>query len=324
MRIRLRLALLTILLLVFMTVPAALAQEPTFGLSEEDFALFTAGNAQTALADSLAFDFSVALTSTEVTLDVTGGGAIGQDETGSTLAHITISGTASAPNETSGEITDQPIDLEIRVVGDMLYYDDKTDDQGWQGANLEDALDEIAGDSGLPVNPADLAAGDIGALTGGVDTTALLGGVSELMATNFIVMTRLTDENVNGVNTAHFNTEVNLVAITEAPGLLGAALAAGGLVAGSQEEITSQAQMFSAILQPMLEGISINFDQYISTGDSNLMQRAVLAIALNIPSLTGEGDPITLGLNVTVNITDYAPTIAVEAPAEYTEVETEG
>ncbi|MBZ0293613.1 MAG: hypothetical protein K8L99_13685 [Anaerolineae bacterium] len=318
MQIRSRLLVLTMLALLLMIVPVSLAQDNAFGLSPDDYALFTQGNAQSAISDSVAFDFSVVLNSTENALDLTGTGLIGSSDG---LAQITISGTASAPDEVSGEVTEQPVDLEIRVVGDMLYIDNKTDDQGWQGTALDNAMNEIVGGAGLPINPEDLAAGDVSALTGGADMTALLGGVDELLATDFIVMSRLDDENVNGVDTAHFNTHINLAAVTEAEGLLSAALTAGGMVSGSEEEIASQVQFFIAILQPMLEGINIDFDEYISTGDTNQVQRGVLAIDLSIPSPTGEGEPITLGLNVTVNITDYAPTVSVEAPAEYTEID---
>ncbi len=306
----------TILAVLLAFVPASLAQDGMFGLSGDDYALFTAGNAGSTMSDAMAFDFSFVLDSAEADANLTGTGVIGTDEAGGPIVQIAITGTGS---EMSGDaMTESPVNVEIRVVDNMLFVNDMTGSDGWMGGSLDQALESVVGASGLPVSPEDLAAGDISGLTGGADMGAMMGAMDGIMESGFISMSRLGDENVNGVDTAHFNTNLNIASLVNSEAF-GAILMASGQLEGSDEEVTQQLQFMQPMVVSMVEGIDINFDQYISTGDSNQVQRGVLAIDLNIPSLTGDAEPILVNLNLTVNITDYAPVVSVTAPESFTE-----
>ena len=305
----------TVLAVLLALVPVSLAQDGMFGLSGDDFALFAAGNEQSAVSDSLAFNFSVVLDSADASANLAGTGLVGTDAAGNPLAQITINGTGS-----DTAMTDNPVNLEIRVVENMIYINDLTGTDGWQGANLDDLLTGALGASGLPVDPADLAAGDISGLTGGADMGAMMGALDGLMESGFITMSRLGDENVNGVDTAHFNTNLSLAALVESEAFA-AIMAASGQLEGTDEEVAQQMQFLQPMVLSLVEGIDINFDQYISTGAQNLVQRAVFALDMNIPSMTGEAEPLLVNFNLTVDITDYAPAVSVTAPESFTEAD---
>jgi hypothetical protein len=217
-------------------------------------------------------------------------------------------------------LTDNPVNLEIRVVENMMYVNDLTGTEGWQGASLDDLLTGVLGASGLPVDPADLAAGDISGLTGGADMGAMMGAMDGLMESGFITMSRLGDENVNGVDTAHFNTNLSLAALVESE-TFAAIMMASGQLEGTDEEVAQQMQFMQPMVLSLVQGIDINFDQYISTGAQNLIQRAVFAVDMNIPSMTGEAEPMLINFNLTVDITDYAPVVSVTAPESFTEAD---
>lgn len=316
MRLNTRLWLMfTVLAVLLALVPVSLAQDGMFGLSGDDFALFTAGNEQSTTSDSLAFNFSVVLDSADASANLAGTGVVGTDAAGNALAQITINGTGS---DTS--LTDNPVNLEIRVVENMMYVNDLTGTDGWQGASLDDLLTGVLGASGLPVDPADLAAGDISGLTGGADMGAMMGAMDGLMESGFITMSRLGDENVNGVDTAHFNTNLSLAALVESE-TFAALMMASGQLEGTDEEVAQQMQFMQPMVLSLVQGIDINFDQYISTGAQNLIQRAVFAVDMNIPSMTGEAEPMLINFNLTVDITDYAPVVSVTAPESFTEAD---
>ncbi len=321
MQIKSRLLILFILAALLAFAPGVLAQEDTFGLSGDDYALFTAANEASSLAaaDSLGFNFTVEFTSADGSANLSGTGVTGMDANGAPLALITINGSGTSEGE------ETPVNIEARIVGDMIYVNDLTGTNGWEGAQLEDLLTGVAGASGVPLDPADLMSGDPGAVAGGADMGQMMEAMDGLMTSGFITMSRAGNENVNGVDTARFTTSIDLTKLVESEAFGAIFMMAAGMGAAEGAEVDSaemmqQIQMMQPMLVSMVQGINITFDQYISTAD-NLIQRGALNLDVSIPSLTGEGEPMTLGLAVTIDITDYDPVVDVTAPESFTEVE---
>jgi hypothetical protein len=308
-----------ILAVLLALVPAAAAQDDgLLGLTGEDLALFAAGNEASAMADSLAFTFSVTLRSTEANADLSGTGVFGQDASGMPMGILTLTGTGELTEEGQTELT--TVNVEVRIVDGMIYINDLTSDTGWMGASLDEVFSGALAESGLPVDPADLMSGDPGDVMGGADMGALMGALDDLMSSGFITIRRVGDAVVNGTSTAQFNINVSLATLVQSDAF-GSIMMASGQLEGTPEEMQQQLQFLQPLLMSLVQGISINFDQYIAVDAPNQVQRGVLAVDLMIPSLTGEAEATVIGLNVTIDITDYAPDVSVTAPESFTLME---
>ncbi|MCS7071873.1 MAG: hypothetical protein NZM00_10240, partial [Anaerolinea sp.] len=151
-------SLLLVLAVVFTVIPAALAQE-TLGLSNSDFALWSGANATSSAQSSFNYAFNLTVNATgipdadDLNLNINGSGGITAESFSMLIDGMIMAGGSNLPAA-----------LEVRTLGDNLYINLGGT---WYGGSAND-LTNMAGDmSGMfPVNPADLASGDLSGLMG--------------------------------------------------------------------------------------------------------------------------------------------------------------
>lgn len=296
--------LFTVLALILALVPAAFAQDETFGLGDDDFALFSAANANSSAAGSLAYAFVLNLEVTgiedsEVSANIEGSGEIN-------LADVAFSMVTTGSAVMNGEETATP--LELRVVGDTLYVN--AGDDGWQGIKLDDAATAFAGGAGLPVNPDDLMSGDLSDLgpMGG-----MMGDLATLDTTQFVGIERLDD--VDGL--AHFSTSLDIVGLLtseELSGVIGMAL--GGAMGGGQEMTPEQASQMGQMLGMMFSDATFTLDQYVNP-DTEYVENTVLSINLPLEALVG-APGAAVSITFDIALSNFDEPVSIEVPENVT------
>ncbi|MBZ0299955.1 MAG: hypothetical protein K8J31_09450 [Anaerolineae bacterium] len=303
---RVRLTLfLTLLAVLLALVPSALAQE-TFGLSAEDFALFSSPNMD---ADSLAFNFSVDLNVTgapdgAVAIALTGTGAVGTDSAGMPVADITLTGNADTPDGSS------PVNVELRVVDGILYFN-LGDGSGWVGQPLDEMMSGLSSLSPIPLNPSELASGD---MTSDPEAAAAIGEVmsalSEVNPSDYIGIARLDDMS----GQAHFQVNVDVSGFLSSDAFTQLMTTAGSM--SGDDSVASMAPMLAMMFQNM----SLTFDQFMGLEDNRVSQ-GVLNFAMSInPAMMGASDtdaqPVDVSFKLDVNSIQYNPEVSVTAPED--------
>lgn len=307
-----RLVVLLALVALMVAVVPAFAQEETFGLSAEDFELFTAANANVSALSDFAYDFTLDLLVSGIEDADFSGTLNGTGAIGSSSGAFSLDVTGSFTNE--GET--QPADIEIRVVDGTVYFN--VGDAGWQGATLDDLMSfggSAAGGMGLPLDPEDLASGDLSGMEGMSDAMADL---ATLDPSKYISITRLDD--ADGL--AHFSTSLDigsLLSSEEFAGLIGGAMAMQmGADSGEMtEEEVKQAGMMVAM---MFGSASLTVDQYVNV-ETELVERTVLDIQLPLDQMLGEGALVSLTFDI--SLSDFGAPVTIEVPADVEMLEME-
>lgn len=309
-------ALLLVLALGAALVPAALAQE-TFGLSDDDFALWTAANENSAAFDTISYAYTTDMTiagldpSGDFVMTVAGAGQIGTVD-GVPLFSMTAVGTLGLGEDS------QPFDMEVRMVGDMIFTT-FNDENGWMGGSISEIFGQLGAFTGgaLPIDPEALASGD---LSGMEDMAAMPGmmeammGLSSLDPAEFIAISR--PENMDGQ--AHFVIDIGvgelLTSDAFAPLL---AMGAGQALGTGTGEMTEEEMEGMAMMVGMLfTDLELTYEQFIST-ETTLVQRGVLTLDFPLPSMITGGAEATINLVLGVDLSGYNEPISVEAPAEF-------
>lgn len=298
---------LSLLALILVVVPGAFAQEPTFGLSDADYALFTTANATSAAFDDVAVDFTLSLTAAglsdeDVTANLTGSAAIAT----SGLFSLTVSG------EVNDGTTATPVNLEARVVDEMIYLN-LGDGNGWQGGPLEEVTNQFTSGfaegmgGALPVDPADLASGDLSGLMGNEEMMSTMSALSSIDPESFIAITR---SDADGL--AQYNIALSIADLLQDPAI-GALM--GSQMGGGTEMTAEQQQQMSMMMGMMFGEAVLSLDQYVDQS-SNLVERAVVTFSLPLDMLVGPGAAVDFSFDL--DITGYNQGVTVEAPAEFT------
>ncbi|RMF80241.1 MAG: hypothetical protein D6737_08635 [Chloroflexi bacterium] len=303
-------------LALLLAIPSSFAQGQTFGLSDSDFQLFSNFD----VADSFRFDGSLSLlVSAEgetMSLDITATGLL---DVNNEAFQIDVNGSITEDGVTS------PIDAEIRVVGETLYAiatdPDTGESSGWRSTPVDEVFN--AADLG-PLGGAVPGGGDSGGDvfgSGDVDLEGLSGALDALSTVDpstFINITRLGDENIGGVNSAHFNANFDLIAFLNSPALTAIINAAGATGALDDTGIPpEQIQAFVPLLGLLLQDVTIQLDTFVSPDDSLLRGLgAVFNITVDPSALGGEaGDPVVVNFNFDIRMTDVNQSLTVEVPA---------
>lgn len=313
---------LVILSLLVAVVPA-LAQEPTYGLSDADYALLTDANEMSSDSEAVSYAFVSTIGTTgapadeggDMIITLNGSGTVNTTDAENPLFSMVLTGDLV----TGGETT--PINLELRVIGNMVYFNNNN--EGWQGSALEDLMSQATGMAGvtgedLPVDPEGLASGDLSELE---DIAGMEGMGDAMMALatldpeSFIGMTRLAD--ANGL--AHFIVDISIADLLGSPALapmIGAVAggAMGGSTGGTETQMTEeQMQQMSALFSQMFKDATITIDQYVDTATSYIEQTV---LDVSIPLLGLVGMPVTFGINFDIDLMDYGVIVPVEVPAD--------
>jgi len=315
--------LMGVLLAVLLALlPTAFAQEDTLGLSADDFALWQQANATSAAQTSFNYAFTLNISATglgqeigDIVGRITGSGAIGE-----TVSMIT-GGELSAGGETIAT------PLELRVVGDSLYI---AINGQWFGSTLEEIgalAGGLAGSAGLPVDPADLAAGDLGALGGDEATMQLMSGLAQLQPSDFVSGTRLADT-ADGFAVIEITVSIADLLVSDAfAPLLSDALMGGANISLDGAAVPTvdpvQAQMAAQMVGAMFADATFAITQTIDPV-TGLVQNTVIDFNLPLGQLMAMGDAgagaaadAALAFTFDISLSDYGAGDIVEAPAAF-------
>lgn len=295
-------AVLAVFALLLALVPAGMAQDMTFGLSQDDYNALTAANAASASATSAQFTFTTNLTASAEgesgVVDITGTG--GYDMSGS--FQLAISGSADM-GDGSGAT---PISAELRSVGGSIYVQVPAMlGPQW----LEITPDELGQmtegmTASLPFSPDALAEGDMSGMEG---MNEAMMALATLQPEQYIAMTRSGDQFTTTLDiTGLIGSEEILSAIRSGMAANAEDMAASGMTEAEVNAILSN-------LPAALQGTLVTIDQYVSDG---MISRTVINLALNVdPSVLGEeGDPVNIGLNFDISLSGYNQPVSVVAP----------
>ncbi|MBL8131309.1 MAG: hypothetical protein JNL42_05590 [Anaerolineae bacterium] len=294
------------LVAVLVLAPAAFAQDTTFGLSDSDFALWTGANAASASFSTLTLDF---------TADLSVAGIEGANVAANLVGSAAIDTAGAFSLLVTGDINDgtqtQAVNFEARLVGDMIYVN-LGDGNGWQGGKAEEAMSgfssAFAAGSGLPVDPAALASGDLSGLMGNEDVMGAMAGLASLDPSSFIAIAR---SDADGL--AQFNINLSISDLLQQPAVGGLL---GSQMSGGAEMTEAEMQQMGAMLGMMFGEAVLSFDQYVDTS-TNLVERGVFTINLPLSAL-GMGEGAGVNLVFDIDLTSYNQPVTVEAPAEFT------
>ncbi|MFQ3566368.1 MAG: hypothetical protein SNJ59_05155 [Aggregatilineales bacterium] len=297
----------------------AVAQNNSFELSEEDYALLDAANARSAAAASYRFEYAVSFAVAGfgefLNIDADGAGVVVQDD--SLDLQATLAGTVTG-------IESGTFDLEVRLVDGQVFVDQFDpllgERAGWRRADSELQLigEAISGISGVTF-----------------DITALENPeypFSTIDPSAFVTIARLDDSIENGASLAHFRATLSINDLLNNPETIYALLGTASL---SSAESQAQAQLIAQIFSMLVPASDVTFDQYINL-ETGFIERAALSILLEVDPaiLEGElaqlemaepfpsGEMVTLTLSIEVRLSDYNAPLRVEIPAGFEEPET--
>jgi hypothetical protein len=283
--------------LVLVLVPATMAQEPTFGLSQEDFAAFTAANAGSATATSAAFNFTMTASVTgvpdagDIAADLAGTGLY---DMVNGLLDLNVTGSVTAQGSTL------PVNFSVRALDETLFFNlDGTSWMGLTGEEFETFAEGFSQSAPL----------DITALTDG--DSAELGQAMAALST--VDPSSLINISRNG---NLFTTNVNIAGFTSSPEFAELVTAAammdtsGELSSMSEGEIAAMSSMVGVLFQ----NSSLKLDQYV--GADGLVERSVLDLNMTLdPASIGEtGDAIGILFNFDVSLSQYNGAFSLTAP----------
>lgn len=286
-------------------VPASMAQDMTFGLSQEDFAALTTANAMSASATSATYNFTLALDvnadGEAVALDLTGEGVYGMGEDGQPLFSLKLGGNMNS------EGTDSPVDLEIRLTEGNVYFNSSTITGGmWQGMSQEDfgaQLETMT--AGLPVSP---------------EAIAESSENPELANEVFAQLATLNPEDYIAITNdgGHFTVDADVAGLMSSEQMQAIIVTAAASSAEGEAMGEAELAAMSAIMGSLFQDSVVRFEQYV--GADSMIERSVATIDLNIdPAMMGEtGDPVVLNLVFDISLSGYNQPVTVEAPADAT------
>lgn len=302
-------AMLAVFALLLGLVPASLAQDMTFGLSQDDYNALTAANAASAAATSAQFTFTANLTaSAEGESGVIGVNGTGAYDSSAGAFQLAINGQADMGDGTGA----QPFNAELRFTNDSAYFQvPALLGPQWIVLSPDEASMMMEGfSSSLPFDPEALASGDTSGLEGmsGMDgMTEAMMALATLQPEEYISMTRNGDQFTTVIDvTGLVGSEEIQAAIRNSVAANAEDLAESGM---TEAEIN---QML-ANLPTALQGTNVTLDQYVSNG---MISRTVFSMALNVdPAVMGEvGDPVNLALTFDINLSGYNQPVSVAVP----------
>lgn len=292
-------AALLLLALVLALVPAAFAQDTTFGASQEDYDLWMAANeALTTSAASMEFTATVAATglgegTEDVTANISGSGAFDLTDMENPVFQLDVSGSTTEGSE------ETPVNLNVRIVDGFIYTNEG---DGWTQRALEDELssltDELGGLTGGDVDPSDLTSDD-----------AMSEAMNMFGDINFEEFINLDVSDDEGSRRFALSFDVGgFIASPAIAQLMSGAMGMGGSTEEmSEEQMTQMSQMMG-----MLFGeATVSFDEWINA-ETQVLNRAVLDINFPLEAMMGPGSGITL--NFDVSLSNHGEPVTVEVP----------
>ncbi len=303
-----------IAVLVIMGGFSAFAQESTFGLSEEDFALWSQANAESAAETRFGFDFALTfdgeMDGQPGSLAANASGALDTEAGAMQLTFdVTSDALLGSVQDLSGEL----------IILDGNFYVNVTDPTtgeptGWLGDSLENLSGTASAGAGLP---------------GGLDPTtspdalqpmldALMGAGAAVDPGAFISMSSAAD----GGNTV-FTLNLSLSDFLASGG--GAALLESILSGASQIQPGAVPPGFDAntilpLIQPLADGITITLVQSVDPAAMRVV-RTEFMLGVDLPAQAPPlmlPQAVVLNLAVAIDLTSYGEALVIEVPEDVT------
>lgn len=282
---------LLLLALVLAVVPAAFAQDSTFGASQEDYDLWTSVNASlVSTVASMDFTATVSVSGlgegSDMNAEITGTGALDLSDTANPKMWLDLTGSATTEGET------ESMSANLRIVDGFIY---SNSGDGWEMSPLEDQLSsltsELGGMTGMgDVDPSDLSTdGAMG------DAAAAL---SQFDLEQYVTLTRNGDQFTLAFDIGGF------LGSPEISSMIAGLMSMGGDDAAPSGDMSGMVAMLFA-------DASITFDEYIDAAAGQL-NRAVLDISVPLDGMLGPG--AGLAVNFDLNLSNHGEPVTVEVP----------
>jgi hypothetical protein len=294
-------AALLLLALVLALVPAAFAQDGTFGASQEDFDLWTAANtALTTSAASIEFTASLAATglgesTDDVTADVSGTGAFDLTDMENPVLQLDITGT------TTQGTTETPINMNLRIVDGVVYTNEG---DGWTQEPLEDQLSSLTGElggmTGTEVDPSDLTSDE--------SMTEAMNMFGDLNIEEFVSLD-VSDES----GARKFSLSFDVAGFIGSPAIASMMSGFMGMSGGADAPEMSDEQMeqMSQMMGALFGDATVTFDEWVDA-ETQTLNRAVLDIDFPLEGIMGPGAGVTF--NFDAKLSHHGEPVTVEAP----------
>jgi hypothetical protein len=266
------------------------AAQDTFGLSEEDYTLFTSVNGMSAMAESYTFDLSA-----EASLGMLGGLSLtGSGVSSGGAFEFMVSGALNNGSE------DMAAQLAVKVIDGSLYLS-VDNGETWYGGTLEEVTGAASGMTGGAAG--DLASGDMSGLMEMPGVGDAMMGLGDLNAADYISIVRAGDS---------FTTSIalgDLLGSDAIAPLIGGAMMGGSGDMASDPEM--QAQM-NAMVSSMFGEASVMIMQNVDSA-AMMVQDTTLSIVLPLESM-GIGN---ITLDLMIDLDNYGSAPAIAAPASF-------
>ncbi|MFN8379618.1 MAG: hypothetical protein U0452_13205 [Anaerolineae bacterium] len=303
------LLLLSVIALIVALVPAASAQDQTFGLTQDEYNALVTANANSSSASSYDYAFNLSLDTTaadsSTNIAIQGSGSM------SGGFSLTTDGSIKANGQTT------PTPLSIIFVDNTLYI---SVDGGttWYSSTGEELAQMATGMGGgmLPVDPSALASGDLSGLESQMgDLGSVATGLENLDPSQFINITAAPDG-----DTTVYTLSVDIGTLLSTPEMstvIGTALASSGTMGmGSSTSATPSPQelaMMGQMVGGMFSTATATITQTVDTA-AQLVNSTTLNVSIPLGAMSGStSDGATFVFDITLSNYNAAP--AVVAPA---------
>jgi hypothetical protein len=303
----------------FLLPGAAFAQDGgqvCYGLEPSDCdLLYGIEDAMTDVTSfAMTYDFSVEINAEGEEIMIKSDGSGTWSEAESELAPFNLQMTVNG--EATGEDMPSSGTVEFIIVDDMFYLTASEAEGQWIGFGLQEffnAVADMAAQQGLPLDLEGLMGGEMSEDMPEMDLSPLTG--LEGFAT-------ASKEVVDGTAVFVFDYDLQTLFSSDAfIEVLDVALEEAAAEAGEEATMGLNGQMVSGLAMMMLQETTLVGTEEINVETGYLEGFGIdLAIVIDPTMLGGEGDPVTMNLSFSVDISDFNGMFEYAAPAEYEEL----
>jgi hypothetical protein len=286
--------ILVLLALALAVVPAALAQDETFGASQEDFDNWTEANLSTFSQSTFSFDgtfsFEVALGEDAQSGDLNLSGVVINDPDNPGF-QLDVTGTFVDGGES------EDVTLNLRLIDGNIYINDGS---GWKFGTQEEASamlgEDLASESGGMFDPS-MFSGGMSDMSSMGDMSSMMEGLEGLNPSDFLSL------NVDG---DVYTLSLDLGALLSSPAISGLIVGFIAPVGPESEGFTEeQTVQMGQMIAMMFADAEISFAETVDPS-TQFISNAALNIDL--------GPSSGLALNFNVNLSGFNETVNIEVP----------
>ena len=311
---KLHLFTLVVLALMLAAMPAA-AQDGTFGLDDDDFALFLGVNGDSATQTQYTFDYDVNfdLSGDQVPPVAIALGGTGILDIPNEQINFSIDGTVDVAGEAI------PLSAELRLLSEQLYGQavnpDTGEATGWFSINADEVVDGIDTDAVSDVALESFADG-AGVSSDDFNPGALLLALDDLSSIDpqdFIGISRDGDA---------FATSIDLNTIAADPSVADAlvqVLVASGIESDANDEIVMGMTFVMDQVATSLEDATFTLDQQINPA-TQLVQGANLTLELPLDLSMLDAGALDMGLTIDVDLSSFGEPAGLQEPENVTNI----